>query len=88
MFEDYKKNMLGAKSRQSPDIFIANNGLCYINQTEAAQTNSETNSLIDHCFILKNHIFEVEFLESILRVHHFIFVSQSSTKIDHNHKKR
>ena len=32
---DYNIYLLGTKSRQSLDIFTANNGLCYVNETEA-----------------------------------------------------
>ena len=40
-FGDYNKNLLGAKGRQSPDIFTANNGLCYVNEAESTWTNGE-----------------------------------------------
>ena len=80
--------MLGTKSRQSLDIFTANNELCYVNETEATWTNGEKYSLIDHCFISKNQLFEASVLESTLGVDHFTIVYQSSLKIDHSDKKR
>ena len=85
---DYNINLLGTKSRQSLDIFTANNGLCYVNETEATWTNGEKYSLIDHCFISKNQIFEASVLEATLGVDHFTIVYQSSLKIDHSDKKR
>ena len=62
--------------------------LCYVNKTEATWTNGDKYLLIDHCFILKNHIFEANVLESALLVDHFTIVHQSSLKIDHSDKKR
>ena len=85
---DYNINLLGTKGRQSLDIFTTNNGLCYVNETEATWTNGEKYSLIDHCFIWKNQIFEASVLESTLGVDHFTIVYQSSLKIDHSDKKR
>ena len=35
---DYNINLLGTKGRQSLDIFTLNNGLCYVNETEATWT--------------------------------------------------
>ena len=58
LFGDYNIYLLGAKHRQSFDIFTANNGLCYVFETEATWTNGENYSIIDHCFISKNQIFE------------------------------
>ena len=43
LFGDYNINLLGAKGRQSLDILTANNGLCYVNETEATWTNGEKN---------------------------------------------
>ena len=84
---DYNMNLLGAKGRQSLDIFTANNGLCYVNETEATWTNGEKYWLIGHCFISKNRLFEANVLESTLGVDHFTIVYQSSLKIDHSDKK-
>ena len=55
---------------------------------EATWTNSEKNSLIDHCFILKNQTFEANVLELTLGVDHFTIVYQSSLEIDRSDKKR
>ena len=43
LFGDYIINLLGAKGRQSLEIFTANNGLCYVNETDAIWTNGENN---------------------------------------------
>ena len=80
--------MLGAKGRQSLDIFTANNGLCYVNETEATSTKGEKFLLIDHCFISKNQIFQANDLESTLGVNHFTIKYQSSLKIDRSDKER
>ena len=77
---DYNINLLGTKGRESLDFFTANNGLCYVKETEATWTNGEKYSLIDHCFISKNQIFEASALESTLGVDHFTIVYQSSLK--------
>ena len=78
LFGDYNINLLGAKGTQSIDILTANNGLFYVNETEATWTKGEKYSLIDHCFISKNQIFEDNVLESTLGVDHFTIVYQSS----------
>ena len=78
LFGDYNINLLGAKGKQSLDIFTANNGPCYVNETEAIWTNGEKNLLIDHCFISKNQIFEANVQESTRGVDHFTIVYQSS----------
>ena len=57
LFGDQNINLLGAKGRQSLDISTANNGLCYVNETEATWTKGEKFLLINHCFISKNQIF-------------------------------
>ena len=88
LFGDYNINLLGVKGRQSLIFFTANDGLCYINETEATWTNSEKYSLIDHCFISKNQIFEANVLESTLGVDHSTIVYQSSSKVGHSDKKR
>ena len=88
LFVDYKINLLGGKGKQSLDIFTANNGLCHVNETEAIWTKGEKYSVIDHCFISKNQIFEANGLESTFGVDHFTIVYQSSLKIDHSDKKR
>ena len=78
--------MLGAKSRQSLDI--ANNGLCYVNETEATSTNGGKYLLSDPCFIWKNQNFEANVLKSTLGVDHFTIVNHSSLKIDQSDKER
>ena len=88
LFVDHNINLLGAKGRQSLDFFTANNGLCNVNKTGAAWKNGEKYSLIDHCFISKNQIFEANCLESTFGVYHFTIVYQSSLKIDHSDKKK
>ena len=88
LFGDYNINLLGAKGRQSLDIFTANNGLCYADETEARWTTGEKYLLIEHCFISKNQVFEANVLESTLGVAHFPIFYQSSLKIEHSDKKR
>ena len=88
LFGDYNINLSGAKSRQSLDIFTANNGLCFANETKATWTNGEKYLLIDHCFISKNQIFVANVLESTLGVDHFTIVYQSSLTIDRSDKTR
>ena len=88
LFGDYNIKLLGAKSRQSLDIFTTNNRLRYVNETKATWTNGEKYLLIDHCFLSKNQIFEANVLESTLGVDHFTIVYQSSLNIDHSDKKR
>ena len=41
LFGDYNINLLGAKGRQSLDIFTAKNGLSDVNETEATWTIGE-----------------------------------------------
>ena len=38
---DYNINFLGAKGRQSLDMFTVINGLCYVNELETKSTNVE-----------------------------------------------
>ena len=82
-----QNKLVRRKSIQSLDIFTANNGLCYVNETEATWTNGEK-IVIDHCLISKNQSFEANVLESTLGVDHFTIVYHSSLIIDHSNKKR
>ena len=49
--------------------------------------NREKFSLIDHCFISKNQIFETVIIESILENDHFTIVYQSSFKLEWKQRK-
>ena len=82
MFEDYNINILKETGKQFLNNFIADNGLQYVNTKKAIWTNGEKFSLIDHCFISKNQIFETDIIESILENDHFTIVYQSSLKIE------
>ena len=87
LFGDYI-NLFGAKGRQSLDIFTANNGLCYVNETEATWTNGEKHSLIDPVLSRRTKFLKPNVLESTLGVDPFTIVYQPSLKIDHSDKKR
>ena len=66
LFGDYNINILKETGKQLLNNFLADNGLQYINTKKATWTNGEKISLIDHCFISKNQIFETDIIESIL----------------------
>ena len=54
----------------------------FSNTKKATWTNGEKFSLIDHCFISKNQIFETDIIESILENGHFTILYQSSLKLE------
>ena len=84
---DYNINILKEIGKQLQNNFIADNGLQYVNTKKATWTNGEKFSLIDHCFISKNQIFETDIIESILENDHFTIVYQSSLKLEWKQQK-
>ena len=62
LFGDYNINILKETGKQLLNNFIADNGLQYVNTKKATWTNGEKFSLIDHCFISKNQIFETDII--------------------------
>ena len=74
LFGDYNINILKKTGKQLLNNFLADNGLHYINTKKATWTNVEKFSLIDHCFISENQIFETDIIESILENDHFTIV--------------
>ena len=87
LFGDYNITILKETGKQLLNNFIADNGLQYVNTKKATWTNGEKVSLIDHCFIYKNQIFETHIIESILENDHFIIVYQSSLKLEWKQQK-
>ena len=86
MFGDYNINILKETGKQLLN-FIADSGLQYVNTKKATWTNGEKFSLIDHCFISKNQIFETDIIESLLEIVHFTIVYQSSLKLEWKQQK-